>query len=64
MDRRTLLIASGALAALPSSAVRAQAFPSRPITLVLRISRRWANGPGATRIRRISIAHVGAADRR
>ncbi len=33
MDRRTLLIASGALAALPSSAVRAQAFPSRPITL-------------------------------
>ncbi len=33
MDRRTVLIASGALAALPSSALRAQAFPSRPITL-------------------------------
>ena len=33
MDRRTVLIASGALAALPSTALRAQAFPSRPITL-------------------------------
>ena len=33
MDRRTLLIASGAVAALPSTALRAQAFPSRPITL-------------------------------
>ena len=33
MDRRTLLVASGALAALPSSALRAQGFPSRPITL-------------------------------
>lgn len=33
MDRRTALMAAGALAALPSSALRAQAFPSRPITL-------------------------------
>ena len=32
MDRRTVLIASGALA-LPMTAPRAQAFPSRPITL-------------------------------
>jgi len=33
MDRRTLIVGAGALAALPSAALRAQAFPSRPVTL-------------------------------
>jgi tripartite-type tricarboxylate transporter receptor subunit TctC len=33
IDRRTLLCAGGALAALPLGALRAQTFPSRPITL-------------------------------
>jgi tripartite-type tricarboxylate transporter receptor subunit TctC len=33
IDRRTLLCAGGALAALPLGALRAQAFPARPITL-------------------------------
>ncbi len=33
IDRRTLLCAGGALAAMPLGALRAQAFPSRPITL-------------------------------
>jgi tripartite-type tricarboxylate transporter receptor subunit TctC len=33
MDRRSVLLAGGALAALPLGGLRAQAFPSRPITL-------------------------------
>jgi len=33
MDRRSVLLAGGALAALPLGSLRAQAFPSRPITL-------------------------------
>ena len=33
MDRRTLLIAAGAAAALPHGALRAQAFPARPVSL-------------------------------
>jgi tripartite-type tricarboxylate transporter receptor subunit TctC len=33
MDRRSVLLAGGALAALPLGSLRAQAFPTRPITL-------------------------------
>jgi hypothetical protein len=33
MDRRSVLLAGGALVALPLGSLRAQAFPSRPITL-------------------------------
>ena len=33
MDRRTLLAAAGAAAVLPHGIVRAQAFPSRPISI-------------------------------
>ena len=33
MDRRTLLAAAGAAAVLPHGVVRAQAFPSRPISI-------------------------------
>ena len=34
MDRRSLLLAAGAAAALPLDTLRAQSFPSHPITLL------------------------------
>src|SRR5512134_488862 len=57
MDRRSVLLAGGALAALPLGGLRAQAFPSDHA--LLRFSRRRPDRPGLPRIRRIGIAHAG-----
>src|SRR4030095_10525968 len=58
MDRRTVLIASGALA-LPMTAPRAEAFPSRPITLYCAFP---AGGPTDQVMR--AFAEAGARERK